>query len=75
MPGYEPAEVDRRLAELAAATRRRDSIGVQLTDVRQMLATLTGAGSGGPAADLELLVGPRPAAGTPDGSNRPRSAG
>ena len=29
--------------ELAAATQRRDSINVQLANVRQMLATLTGA--------------------------------
>ena len=32
--------------ELAAATQRRDSINVQLANVRQMLATLTGAGTG-----------------------------
>jgi hypothetical protein len=64
--------------ELADATRLRDSIGVQLTNVRQLLATLTSPGSGepaGPTADLQLLVSPRPAAGTPAGSNRPRSTG
>ena len=30
--------------ELAAATQRRDSINAQLTNVRQMLSTLSGAG-------------------------------
>src|SRR6266545_393476 len=37
--------------ELAAATQRRDSINAQLTNVRQMLATL----SGSPAMPLDLL--------------------
>jgi len=32
--------------ELAAATQRRDSINAQLTNVRQMLATLSGSASG-----------------------------
>jgi hypothetical protein len=32
--------------ELAAATQRRDSINAQLTNVRQMLATLTGSAAG-----------------------------
>ncbi|MFZ2502285.1 MAG: hypothetical protein WAW88_06420 [Nocardioides sp.] len=53
------AESDR---ELAAATQRRDSINVQLTNVRQMLATLTNVAP----ADLVLrtggLVEPAPAA-------------
>lgn len=34
--------------ELAAATQRRDSINAQLTNVRQMLATLSGAAPAGP---------------------------
>ena len=38
--------------ELAAATQRRDSINAQLTNVRQMLATL----SGSPAMPLDLLT-------------------
>ena len=38
--------------ELAAATQRRDSINAQLTNVRQMLATL----SGSPAMPLDLLA-------------------
>ncbi|MDX6241463.1 MAG: hypothetical protein QOG10_6287, partial [Kribbellaceae bacterium] len=37
---------------LAAATQRRDSINAQLTNVRQMLATL----SGSPAMPLDLLA-------------------
>jgi hypothetical protein len=37
--------------ELAAATQRRDSINAQLTNVRQMLATLTGASLPDPLAD------------------------
>jgi hypothetical protein len=32
--------------ELAAATQRRDSINSQLTNVRQMLATLSGSATG-----------------------------
>jgi hypothetical protein len=32
--------------ELAAATQRRDSINAQLTNVRQMLATLSGSATG-----------------------------
>ena len=38
--------------ELAAATQRRDSINAQLTNVRQMLATL----SGSPTMPLDLLA-------------------
>ena len=37
--------------ELAASTQRRDSINAQLTNVRQMLATLTGASLPDPLAD------------------------
>jgi cell division septum initiation protein DivIVA len=37
--------------ELSAATQRRDSINSQLTNVRQMLATLTGASLPDPLAD------------------------
>jgi hypothetical protein len=43
--------------ELAAATQRRDSINAQLTNVRQMLATLTGSAAGfavDPLPDLEV---------------------
>ena len=39
--------------ELAAATQRRDSINAQLTNVRQMLATLTGATLPNPLGDDE----------------------
>jgi hypothetical protein len=39
--------------ELSAATQRRDSINAQLTNVRQMLATLTGATLPNPLGDLE----------------------
>jgi len=38
--------------ELAAATQRRDAINAQLTNVRQMLATLSGT-SGNQVADDE----------------------
>lgn len=38
--------------ELAAATARRDSITAQLTNVRQMLATLGGGTFANPLADL-----------------------
>jgi cell division septum initiation protein DivIVA len=37
--------------ELSASTQRRDSINAQLTNVRQMLATLTGAALPDPIAD------------------------
>ena len=40
--------------ELAAATQRRDSINAQLVNVRQMLATLSGGGSG--LVDLPIDV-------------------
>jgi hypothetical protein len=39
--------------ELSAATQRRDSINAQLTNVRQMLATLTGATLPNPLPDIE----------------------
>jgi hypothetical protein len=39
--------------ELAAATQRRDSINAQLTNVRQMLATLTGASLPDPLAGAQ----------------------
>jgi hypothetical protein len=39
--------------ELSAATQRRDSINAQLTNVRQMLATLTGATLPNPLRDVE----------------------
>ena len=38
---------------LAAATQRRDSINAQLTNVRQMLATLSGGAMAGPSAQAE----------------------
>jgi DNA repair exonuclease SbcCD ATPase subunit len=47
--------------ELAALTHRRDSINAQLTNVREMLATLTGAAvaaGGGPGADDDKLSVP-----------------
>ncbi|HEX5771903.1 MAG TPA: hypothetical protein VFY11_13155, partial [Nocardioidaceae bacterium] len=37
--------------ELSAATQRRDSINAQLSNVRQMLATLTGGSAVGMLAD------------------------
>ena len=40
--------------ELAAASQRRDSINAQLSNVRQMLATLTG----GAALSLDAITGP-----------------
>ena len=45
------AESDR---ELAAAAQRRDSINAQLSNVRQMLQTLSGAAVSAPALDVEL---------------------
>lgn len=44
--------------ELAAATQRRDSINAQLTNVRQMLATLTGATLPNPLGDDEPQAEP-----------------
>ncbi|MEV6184324.1 cellulose-binding protein, partial [Streptomyces sp. NPDC052015] len=44
--------------ELAALTNRRDSINAQLTNVREMLATLTGAAvaaAGTPSTDDEPI--------------------
>jgi hypothetical protein len=49
--------------ELAAATQRRDSINAQLTNVRQMLATLTGASLPDPLADEQPAGKPAAAAG------------
>lgn len=43
--------------EVAAATQRRNAINAQLTNVRQMLATLSGTS---PTAAAEDEVGPRP---------------
>jgi vacuolar-type H+-ATPase subunit H len=46
--------------ELAALTNRRDSINAQLTNVREMLATLTGAAvaaAGSPADDEPISRG------------------
>ena len=40
--------------ELAAASQRRDSINAQLSNVRQMLQTLSGAAVAAPALDVEL---------------------
>lgn len=48
--------------ELSAATQRRDSINAQLTNVRQMLATLTGTTPAG-LPDDQHGVGDAPAAG------------
>src|SRR5690606_34900846 len=47
--------------ELAAATQRRDSINQQLTNVRQMLATLTGSATG-------FAVDPLPGIDDPEGA-------
>jgi hypothetical protein len=49
------AESDR---ELAAATQRRDAINAQLTNVRQMLATLSGTAGSAAAADDEPAEAP-----------------
>ena len=51
--------------ELAAATQRRDSINAQLTNVRQMLVTLTGS------APVALLDDPAPAG--PDDTDEPQA--
>jgi hypothetical protein len=40
--------------ELAAASQRRDSINAQLSNVRQMLQTLSGAAIAAPALDGDL---------------------
>jgi hypothetical protein len=49
--------------ELSAATQRRVSINAQLTNVRQMLATLTGATLPNPLSDVEVPeAAPQPAA-------------
>ncbi len=56
--------------ELSASTQRRDSINAQLTNVRQMLATLTGASLPDPLAD-EPAAGAKAA----DGSGTPGSPG
>ena len=44
--------------ELAAASQRRDSINAQLSNVRQMLQTLSGAAVAGPALDAALRQSP-----------------
>jgi len=48
--------------ELTAATQRRDSINAQLVNVRQMLATLSGGGSGLVDLPLDVAAEPVPAA-------------
>jgi len=57
--------------ELAAATQRRDSINAQLTNVRQMLATLTGATLPNPLEDEQTDGGSKPAAGGPGAKQTP----
>ena len=54
-----------RSRELAAATRRRESIDQQLGNVRQMLATLTGA-----SAVTEPLDEPEPEDQSPSDADR-----
>jgi cell division septum initiation protein DivIVA len=55
--------------ELSAATQRRDSINSQLTNVRQMLATLTGASLPDPIGD------PAPNEGAPTATATDKPAG
>jgi hypothetical protein len=54
--------------ELAAATQRRDSINSQLTNVRQMLATLSGTA---PAAFAALEPGDEAAGGAEQAAGQP----
>ena len=54
--------------ELTAATQRRDSINAQLTNVRQMLATLTGATLPNPLGDDD----DDPVAGAPGAAGKPQ---
>ena len=61
--------------ELAAATQRRDSINSQLTNVRQMLATLTGASLPDPLADEQPRAAGRPEAGAARRGSRRRRQG
>jgi hypothetical protein len=51
--------------ELAALTHRRDSINAQLSNVREMLATLTGSA----AAMVHEVAGAMPAQAGPQGAN------
>jgi cell division septum initiation protein DivIVA len=55
--------------ELSASTQRRDSINAQLTNVRQMLATLTGAALPDPIADPAA-----PAEGAPVKGDQPKGS-
>jgi cell division septum initiation protein DivIVA len=57
--------------ELAAATQRRDSINAQLTNVRQMLATLTGSAAGFALEPLRATEEPAPEAESDDRSPEP----
>jgi len=69
--------------ELAALTHRRDSINAQLSNVREMLATLTGAavpavGGGDPAKVVAAAKAELPKGGTADtkdGAEVPKQAG
>jgi cell division septum initiation protein DivIVA len=56
--------------ELAAATQRRDSINAQLTNVRQMLATLTGATLPNPLGDEESDTTGQPDGAVTDGDTQ-----
>jgi hypothetical protein len=56
--------------ELSASTQRRDSINAQLTNVRQMLATLTGAALPDPIADEQTA----PAAAAPVKGDQPKGS-
>jgi cell division septum initiation protein DivIVA len=55
--------------ELSAATQRRDSINAQLTNVRQMLATLTGATVPNPFGDDTPAAAPEPTPPAATGAN------
>ena len=73
------AQADRMRAdsdrELAAATQRRDSINSQLSNVRQMLATLTGATLPNPLGDDRQPDDRQPDNGQPDNGQRDDAAG
>jgi regulator of protease activity HflC (stomatin/prohibitin superfamily) len=56
--------------ELAAATQRRDSINAQLTNVRQMLATLSGTSSTNVELDEPKVEQP-PAQAAPQAQSQP----
>jgi cell division septum initiation protein DivIVA len=63
--------------ELSASTQRRDSINAQLTNVRQMLATLTGASLPDPIGDQPVAEDSKPPTDGPEApaTEQPAAAG